>query len=256
MQGVAYRDGPATPRAWLVPVTGADEAALEGTEGASAALELLRRVARGADGAPLRVDDLSVSAADRLLAAIYRDLYGDRAECRLSCGSCGEPYQFTLDLSELMTVQDADRPGPPGADGAWDLPDGRRVRGPTVADVAAASDRRELLVRALVAGEPTADETALEAFLERAAPVLSLDLDVDCPHCGAHETARFDLAHYLGARLAIERAFLIRETHLIAARYGWSLHEILSLSQSVRRAYAGLIGAERTSAQRAARRAR
>lgn len=255
MRAVAYQDGPETRTAWLVPVTGADEVALEGTDGAAAALALLRRVARDDAGAPLRVDELTVSGADRLMAAVYREMYDDQAECRVRCAACREPYQFTISLTAVTTAQDADRPGPPGLDGAWDLPDGRRVRALTVSDLAEAPDPRQLLARALVAGEPTSDDTELETFLERAAPVLSLDLEVDCPHCAAHETVRFDLAHYLAARLAGERAFLIRETHLIAARYGWSLGEILSLSQRGRRAFAGLIEAERASGQRAVRRA-
>ncbi|MGZ8361790.1 MAG: hypothetical protein ACXWUX_14825 [Allosphingosinicella sp.] len=239
--------------ALLAPVTGADEAAVA-DGGAHAALALLRRIARDADGAPLRVEALTVSAADRLLAAVYRDLYDNQAECRLDCGACGQAYQFTLDLAEVIAVQDGERPDPPDDDGAWALPDGRRVRAPTLADIAAAPGPQALVARLLVAGEPATDETGLQAFLERAAPVLSLDLDSDCPHCGAHEAVRFDLACYLGARLAGEHAFLVREAHLIAGRYGWSLGEIYSLSRRDRRAYAGLIEAERASGQRAARR--
>jgi len=253
MRAVAYQDGQATRTAWLSPVTGADEAAIE-ADGGTASFGLLRRIARDADGTPLRLDALTVSAADRLLAAIYRDLYDDQAECRLSCAACGQPFQFVLDLREVIAAQDAERPGPPGDDGAWPLPDGRRVRAPTLGDVATAPEPRELIARLLVAGAPAADETALQAFLERAAPVLALDLEADCPHCESHETARFDLAHYLGARLAGERAFLIREVHLIASRYGWDLADIYRLSRRDRRAYAGLIEAERASGQRSARR--
>ena len=87
-------------------------------------------------------------------------------------------------------------------------------------------------------------------FLERAAPVMSFDLDAPCPHCNAAELVRFDLARYLAVRLAAERPFLLRETHLIASRYGWSHGEIMALSRTDRRAYAGLIEAERASAQR------
>lgn len=250
MRIITYRDGENTRTALLASVTGADEASLEVS--GRGAYALLRRVARSDDGSPLAIDSLPISDCDRLLAAIYADLYGDSAECRVDCRACEEAFQFTLHLSEIIAAQDAEKLPPPGADGAWELPDGRRVRAPTLADLATA-DPDELVRRLLVAGESQSDESQVEQFLERAAPVLSIDLDVDCPNCGSHDSVRFDLAHYFSARLAGERPFLIRETHLIAARYGWSQREIHSISRSDRRAYAGLIEAERASAQRARR---
>lgn len=241
-------------RVVLSALTGADEAALDAS-GPGAAFDLLRRLALDEAGAALDVDALTVSAADRLLAALYRELYDDRAECRLRCRGCGESYEFTLRLSELMAAQDAEHPGPADADGCWTLADGRRVRAPRVADTAAAGSPGDLLARLVVDGEPDADPGAVSEFLERAAPLLSLDLAAACPHCARGETVRFDLAEYLGARLAGERPFLLREVHLIASRYGWSHREILALSRADRRAFAGLIEAERASAQRPARRA-
>ena len=83
----------------------------------------------GADSDP-EDDDLTVSDIDRLLAALYDTLYGDRAECRARCRACGDRYEFTLSLGELVAQQDAERPGAPDEDGAWTLPDGRRVRAP------------------------------------------------------------------------------------------------------------------------------
>jgi hypothetical protein len=239
----------------LAPLTGADEVALSMDAGPKAAIGLLRRLARQSDGSPLVIDTLTVSQIDRLLAALYRTLYDDRAECRLRCKGCGEGYEFTLLLSDLIAAQHREAVGSPDADGCWALPDGRRVRAPTLADMAAAAGPEALLARVVVAGDPCREPDAVTDFLERAAPVLSLDLDAACPHCSRREAVRFDLAHYLSARLASERPFLIRETHLIASRYGWSLPEIMALGRADRRAFAGLIEAERTAGQRIARRA-
>jgi hypothetical protein len=85
-------------------------------------------------------------------------------------------------------------------------------------------------------------------FLERAAPVLALDFNVDCPHCQREQKARFDLTRYFLRRLGGERSFLLREAHLIAAHYGWSHQEIMRLTRDERRAYAGLIETERAGA--------
>ena len=100
--------------------------------------------------------------------------------------------------------------------------------------------------RIVVEGDPSQDQDLVTTFLEKAAPVLSLDLNAPCPHCGKDQTARFDLARYFARRLAAERTFLIREAHLIASGYGWSHGEIMSLTRSDRRAFAGLIETERT----------
>lgn len=226
----------------LRPLTGADELALAGSD-ATAAMTLLTRLAEG----PLP-SELSVSQTDRALAAAYVMLYGTRADCRAICAACSEGYEFALDLSEIIAAQDAERPGPPDHEGAWTLPDGRRVRAPRPADLAGGPEA--LIARVMLEGDPQADPAAVAAFLERAAPVLTLDLETACPHCGAAAPVRFDMAAYLVRRLAGERPFLIRETHLIAARYGWSHGEIMALSRDDRRAFAGLIEGERARLQR------
>ncbi len=234
----------------LAPVTGSDELGFGPGSNAADAIALLRRALRGADGGALDLDSLDVCHVDRLLAALYTAIYDDRAECRVACPACRAAYEFTIRLSELIAAQDADRP-PPCDDGGWTLPDGNRLRPPTLGDLAGASDPGAVLAR-LVAGGVASD--AATAWLERAAPVLSIELDAPCPDCGHATPVRFDLAAYFAARLAGERPFLLRETHLIAARYGWSRAEILSLGRDERRAYAGMIESERAAGVRLARR--
>ncbi len=223
----------------LRPLTGADELSLSGT-GLGPAMALLARLS-GSDPA-----GLSVSQIDRGLAGIYAMLYGETAECRASCARCGEAYEFALNLPGIIAAQDAERPGPPDDEGVWDMPGGARVRAPTPADLS--GDPAALAAALTVAG--SADPDAVAGFLDRAAPVLTLDLDAPCPACEAPATVRFDLAGYLTRRLAGERPFLVRETHLIASRYGWSHAEIMALTRDDRRAYAGLIEAERARLSR------
>lgn len=244
------RNGSNTPlEVGLRPITGWDEQSVVSAE-PGAALALLGRLASDTRGEALPVTDLTVSESDRLLANLYRMLYGDSAECQVACRACGEPYEFKLSLSVLIEAQNLDRPGRPDADGYWSLEDGRRVRAPRQADLEAAPQADALLARLMAAGDPTIDPEAAIGFLERAAPVLSLDLDAPCPHCDSTQLVRFDLARFLIQRLAGERPFLARETHLIASRYGWSHEVILSLTRDDRRAYAGLIEAERTAGPR------
>ena len=173
-------------------------------------------------------------------------LYGPRAECRALCEFCGETYEFMLDLTQIIAEQDAERQDLPDADDVWTLPGGARVRGPKPEDLT--GDPKSLAARLTIEGEASADE--VEAFLETAAPVLTLDLAARCPGCDKPAQLRFDLATYLTRRLAAERPFLVRETHLIASHYGWPHGEIMALPRDDRRAYAGLVEAERTRLSR------
>lgn len=222
----------------LRALTGADELSLDGI-GFEAALALLERLS-GED-----LHDRSISEVDRGLAGIYRALYGDHVECRTTCTSCSEVYEFALSLPDIVSAQDAERPGPADAAGFWGIGDAR-VRAPRPADLE--GDPKTLVSRLSEGGEVTLED--VEAFLDRAAPVLSLDLDAPCPACNVPAQVRFDLASYLTQRLAQERALLVRETHLIASRYGWSHAEIMGLSRTDRRAYAELIETERAQAMR------
>jgi len=232
----------------LRPMTGQDELMVNAADSTSV-LSLLSCLATDENGGSLDLGQLDISQVDRLLAGLYEVLYGDQAECRVHCRFCGEGYEFSLILSELMATQDAARPEPPGPDGTWTLPDLRRVRAPKLIDITSVPDLESLLARLVVSGDPSLDSAMVTDFLERAAPLLNLDLEAVCPHCEQEQIARFDLARYFASRLAGERSFLLREAHLIASHYGWSHHEIMILSRTDRRAYARLIEAERTGAR-------
>ncbi|MEY6433870.1 hypothetical protein ABC977_15810 [Thioalkalicoccus limnaeus] len=224
------------------PLTGRDELTLD-PGSPWAALDMVARLAPGMD-----VQALDVTTADRLVAQLYGQLYGDVCDCRTRCVVCGEAFGFELSLRTLIEMQDRERPRPDFADGSWSWTDGRRVRAPRIADLTLTPEA--LLERLVISGG--ACDAAVLAFLERAAPILTLDLAARCPHCGTDQEVRFDLARYLIQRLAGERPFLLREVHLIAARYGWSFAEILDLSRDDRRALAGLIAAEPALASRRA----
>lgn len=233
-------------RAVLRRIAGADEAALApGRPGEPT--RLLAALARTADGAPLDVLDLPVTVHDRLLAQVYRTEVGDQATCRAACAGCGKAFEFDLAVPELLAAQDTEAAacGPPDADGRWSVA-GTRVRAPTLAD-AAGPDLPAALCEGTVAPDALA---AVGAFLEHACPLLALELDAACPHCGAAQQLAFDLPRFLVRTIANERPFLVRETHLLASRYGWSHAEIMALPRDDRRAYATLIESERSAALR------
>jgi hypothetical protein len=231
---------------------GAAEAAVEAAR-PEMATQLIDRLLTGGAGETIDIQALPLAVHDRLLAHIYAAEFGETVSCRAACTACSEPFEFRFPLPRLLAAQDREAAGigPPDEDGFWHAPDGVRMRPPTLID-ARSGTGAELIAR-ISSPAPTGQvPEALTAFLERASPLLSLDIDTRCPECGAAQAVWFDLARFLVQALAGERPFLIRETHLLAARYGWSHDEIMALPRDDRRAFAALIESERSASLRRA----
>jgi len=238
------------PQSFLLRrLTGADEAVLEPNR-PGGATRLLARLLAAPDGAGVDPAALPAPVHDRLLAEVFRAEIGETTDCRATCVACSEPFEFRLAPSDLMAAQDAEAAGigRPAEDGRWPVKVGGtdiRLRPPLLAD-AQAGDPQALL-EAIADPAPTPDDRpALVEFLERAAPLLAVDLASRCPQCGVSQSLSFDLPRFLIRALANDRPFLIREVHLIAARYGWSHAEIMALPRDDRRAFAALIETERS----------
>jgi hypothetical protein len=230
----------------LRPLTGEDEIALDpGDPGAgNNLLSRLLVAAPGATVGPEGLSELTVADRDWLLAAIYHKEFGDDIDGVAACTHCGERYEFSFSLNALIAHQKEDgvpSVDGPDAEGFYSAPNGLRFRLPTVRDVEGiAGLPAEEAVSALLDGclaEPAgaADREALQAALERLAPILNLDIESVCPHCAAAQSVAFDLESYLLQVLAQERRFLTHEIHRLAISYGWGLRDILSMTREDRR---------------------
>ena len=212
-----------------------------------AARKLLAHVLRDAEGAAADCDELLATWRDRLLASVFEREFGDRVESRSNCGECGESFEFGFDLSGIMAQQDEAARGSGlvlDGSGEWPVGDGR-LRPPRLADLASA-DSLENLRNTLIEGDT--GDTDVEQLLEQGAPLLDFDVEATCPECSASQQAHFEIGRYLVDALATEHAFLLRETHLIASRYGWDHPRIMALPRRHRQAYAALIENERSAA--------
>ncbi|MBK5305244.1 MAG: hypothetical protein JJD92_01000 [Frankiaceae bacterium] len=212
---------------------------------------LLGSVLTEPSGAPVDVAGLLCVWRDRVFAALFQRELGRRVDSQAHCVACGEEYAFGFELAAVLQAQDvaAAATGLRVIEGGtFTLEDGARVRPPTVGDIAEHGDP-DALAEAL-GGTPsggTLSRDRVEAVLDEAAPLLTLDLETRCAECDEVELLRFDIVRYTLESLAAERPLLIRETHLIASRYGWGHDTIMALTRGDRRAYAGLILGERTA---------
>jgi hypothetical protein len=221
------------------PLTGAAERAAGGD-----AQALLRALMVGVDA-----DRLTVGDRDRLLAETYATLYGWNVLADARCTGCGARFELRFSLRTLLDTRQPDGTAqgtPPTL-----AVSGARLRLPTVADRA---DSPEHLVRMLtIDGDPPPLADA-ESALEAADPALELDLSGTCPECHAAQAAPFSMAGLLGATLARDHRFLMREVHLLARTYGWDLASILSLTRTERHEFVRLILADQSAARPVVRR--
>lgn len=239
----------------LRELTGFDEQSISGVDTATA-INLLDRLlvrAPGSSAEEFNAAKLTASQRDRLLAAVYERNFGPRIESTLRCTLCGELFDLTFSLENLLAALSASasssfadvRP-----DGTFSFPNGVRFRLPTgedemaVAGLSPEDAERELLERCVIEPENIVDLEAVQQAMEEVAPILDLDLDAQCPECGGKQSVHFDVQFYLLRALEQERKQMAREVHRLAIAYGWSLNEILGLFRSQRRAFVELIEAD------------
>lgn len=233
--------------AWIRSPTGADEAFVDA--GAVALLDRCLVAAGSTAVEPGEAGRLPICDRDRLLAALHRNLFGDRIDADVPCQACGKPYSLSLGLASLIDSRRPERPeGIDGPDEAGLFRMGEiTFRLPSTEDVEAAAPvgpeaRSHLLAACTLSGETTGHEDAVESAMAALGPTLDLELDAACPACGAAQRPRFAIADFLIRTLAAERPFLLREVHRIARAYGWSHESIMALPRTDRQAFVTLIG--------------
>jgi hypothetical protein len=195
---------------------------------------------------------LPVGRRDALLLTLREWTFGPRVEALVECPACG------LALEVGCATADLRAPEPPADAGELVVEaEGVRARArlPDTLDLlhAAAAGSPEAARRVLGErclewpdGTPPAEVTeaalaAAAAAMAAADPQAAMTLDVDCPGCGAAVSAAWDVAPFFWAELHAWALRVLREVHTLAAAYGWTEGEILSLSAHRRRLYLEMV---------------
>jgi len=189
--------------------------------------------------------DWPLGRRNRALAELRAGMFGQELRGWTSCRECNGQIEFNVDVPALLQAA-----GDEDAAVAFD----QRFRLPTSRDLAAVlhdSDPdaavRNLVVRCWLA-ENSQGKAWTEAELEAvgdsmaaADPLAEIRLHFDCPHCGASFDDSLDPASFLWAEIESVARRLLAEVHELAAAYGWSEREILSLSPARREIYLGMV---------------
>jgi len=90
---------------------------------------------------------------------------------------------------------------------------------------------------------PDAELEEIGEALVSADPLAELRLRFDCVHCGHEWDESLDMVAFLWAEIEARAKRLLMEVHALAAVYGWTEKEILSLSARRRRLYLEMVTA-------------
>jgi hypothetical protein len=185
--------------------------------------------------------EIPIGACDAEILKLRRATFGGRLSGRANCPCCREEHEFDLEVGELLA-------GVP-TETEIVLEDGLRFRLPNSRDLAAIAHHndveaatRDLLRRCCfdASAAPERPPPLLEAVEARIATLqgaADIELRFDCIACGESWTDRLDVVGYVWEEIAERARHLLDEVHGLAAHYGWSEREILSMSGARRDAY-------------------
>jgi len=193
---------------------------------------------------------MPVGRRDASLVELRARLFGDAFTGVTSCPACSESIELTFGIDEVRR-----EPAPHAPLSIREGPYSVELRVPTTADLAAIereteldSARRALFARCVARatrGDDSIGADELPADVEEAAitamanadPQADVMLPVDCPGCEQTWLEPFDIVSFLWAELSVLARRLLADVHTLAAAYGWSESDILSLSPARRNAY-------------------
>jgi len=239
------RPGPALLR----PLCGADEQ-LVSAAGCLDAIILIDRLlvaAPWAGVAPGEAHLLTAADRDRLLAAIYREGFGETITATLPCSHCATPFDLDFRLADLVAA--AEPVGQATEAHGWFTitPAGLRFRLPTGADELAVANLTPETAAAILLARCTDGPLApteaeqVQAAMAALAPTLEVDLDAVCPACSSANAVHFDLQTWLLTSLVQEGRQRLAEYHCLARSYRWALTEIAALTRRERRQLIALV---------------
>jgi hypothetical protein len=192
---------------------------------------------------------LGIGERDARLFAIHEYLFGSRIDAFAECPQCAERLEYSIAAAELFRQA---RPAAEPAELMLAFGDALlRLRLPDSTDLAAIgvcadpAQARRLLAQRCVAdasrgGTPELSDAAIDEISTRLAAAdqrADLLIDLICPSCAHPWQVALDIERFLWAKMNSLAKRLLYEVHVLAGAYGWSEHDILSLSAARRALY-------------------
>ena len=198
--------------------------------------------------------ELPIGRRDGELLSLRERLFGPRIVALARCAGCAERFELTFAVADVQAL-------PPGDGAALVEVDGFTVRARPITSVDlmevharddAVGAGRALLARctleahrgsvAMLADDlPAAVADAVAQALVQADPQADVQVATECPSCGHRDDVLFDVAAFVWREVDAWATRTLDEVHALASAYGWSEHEILTMSASRRRRYVSMV---------------
>jgi hypothetical protein len=185
--------------------------------------------------------DWPLGRRNRALAELQCACFGRNLQGQVSCAGCGEDLEFQMDAQDLLK-NDAELH-------ASVFVGGNAFRLPTTRDLAQAAREpdprlgvRKLVEFCRIDASVASDwrEEDLEEIGEKmsaADPLAEIRLTFHCIKCGHEWQENWDITAFLWMEIEARSKRLLVEVHTLAAAYGWTEQETLSLSEARRTIY-------------------
>jgi hypothetical protein len=192
--------------------------------------------------------DWPLGRRNTALVELHCSAFGPSLQAWISCPRCREKLEFQMDGREFIARE------PTGPNHPIDV-EGHSFRLPASRDLAHASretDPRLAAIRLLESCRVEANESfewsdqdleEVGEMMALADPMAEIRLSFRCPQCDNVWDETLDIASFVWAEIEARAKRLLWEVHTLAAAYGWTESEILSLSAPRRARYLEMVSA-------------
>ncbi|HLJ27805.1 MAG TPA: hypothetical protein VKY85_13925 [Candidatus Angelobacter sp.] len=192
--------------------------------------------------------DWPLGRRNKLLLDLHSSFFGPTLEGWSACGVCGEKMEFAIDGRTLA----GDAAAETNSDVAVHFK-GQSFRLPSSRDLAEAARQTDTvaavlcLIRRCNSGPQSgtewkaADVEEIGERMAQADPLAEIRLSLKCPACGQQSTETIEIAGFLWSKIEAQAKRMIWEVHTLAAAYGWSEQQILSMSPARRSRYLEMV---------------
>lgn len=210
------------------------------------------------EASPESLAKLSIGQRDAHLLELREMTFGSWLTCRAFCPYCREDLRFEVEASRIRS----DTPAAPSQPITGDVEGCHvRFRLPNSEDLLAAVNvqdavaaRSRILRRCVLeisqdGVERTLDELPdplveeISNLIGTAEPQADPQLAIDCPSCGHHWLAPFDIVNFLWGEISAWARRTLFDVHVLASAYGWSEADILEMSLARRQFYLEMVNA-------------
>lgn len=202
-----------------------------------------------------KLAQLSIGQRDAYLLTLRELTFGSKLNCFAECPECKESLEFVIKTTDMRLLSES-------SEKSHALKIGEAIvqyRMPNSFDLDAVAEckdvntARNLLVQRCIMQVildgtsvswnelPALEKEKLVAHMAEQEPQADILLDLHCPACSHEWQIVFDIVSYFWAEINAEARRLLYDVHILALAYGWSESEILSMSNTRRQFYLGMV---------------